>query len=84
MEEHWYGNPEVMGSSPGPVKFSLPIFQILHFFIPPKCGADISILAGPLSKAGRIYSAFDKGLAWIGTSGPHFLDIYILVIFVSK
>ena len=27
MDEHWYGNPEVSGSSPGPVKFSLPIFQ---------------------------------------------------------
>ena len=26
MEEHWYVNPEVSGSSPGPVKFSLPIF----------------------------------------------------------
>jgi hypothetical protein len=29
MEEHWYGNPEVSGSSPGPVKFSLPILQII-------------------------------------------------------
>jgi hypothetical protein len=28
-KEHWYGNPEVSGSSPGPVNFSLPIF---HFF----------------------------------------------------
>ena len=28
MEEHWYGNPEVSGSSPGSVKFYLPIFQI--------------------------------------------------------
>ena len=27
MEEHWYGNPEVSGSSPSSVKFSLPIFQ---------------------------------------------------------
>ena len=29
MEDHWYGSPEVSGSSPGPVKFSLPIFQII-------------------------------------------------------
>ena len=28
MEEHWYGDPEVLGASPGSVKFSLPIFQI--------------------------------------------------------
>jgi hypothetical protein len=27
MEEHWYVNPEVSGSSSGPVKISLPIFQ---------------------------------------------------------
>ena len=27
MEEHWYGNPEVSGSSPGPVKLSLPMLQ---------------------------------------------------------
>ena len=29
MEEHGYGNPEVSDSSPGPVKFSLPIFQTI-------------------------------------------------------
>ena len=29
MEEHWYISPEVSGSSPGPVKFSLPIFEIV-------------------------------------------------------
>ena len=28
MEDHWYSNQEVLGSSPGPVQFSLPIFQI--------------------------------------------------------
>ena len=28
MEEHWYGNPKVSGSSPSSVKFSLPIFQL--------------------------------------------------------
>ena len=27
MEAHWYGSPEVSGSSPGSVKFSLPIFK---------------------------------------------------------
>ena len=27
MEEHWFGRPEVSGSSPGSVKFPLPIFQ---------------------------------------------------------
>ena len=32
MEEHWYSNPEVSGSSPGPVKFFLHIFQILSVF----------------------------------------------------
>ena len=26
IEEHWYGNPEASGSSPGSVKFSLPLF----------------------------------------------------------
>ena len=31
-----------------------------------KCGADVSILAGPFD------SAFDKGPARIETSGPHF------------
>ena len=31
MEEQWYGNPEVSGSIPGPVKFSLPSFQKLAF-----------------------------------------------------
>jgi hypothetical protein len=30
MEKHWYGNPEVSGSSPGSVKFSLPIFKIIY------------------------------------------------------
>ena len=30
MEEHWYANSEVSGSSPGSVKFSLPIFQIVR------------------------------------------------------
>ena len=29
MEEHWYINPQVSGLSPSPVKFSLPIFQIV-------------------------------------------------------
>ena len=29
IEEHWYGNPQVSGSSPGSVKFSLPIFKII-------------------------------------------------------
>ena len=33
MEEHWYGIPEVSGSSPGPVKFSFPIFQIVWEFL---------------------------------------------------
>ena len=32
MEEHWYGNPEVSGLSPGSAKFSLPIFQIVWKF----------------------------------------------------
>ena len=27
MEEYWYGNPEVSGSSPSTVKLSLPIFK---------------------------------------------------------
>ena len=31
MEEHWHVNPEVLGSSPGPVKFSLPIFPKVEF-----------------------------------------------------
>ena len=30
--EHWYHSPEVSGSSPGPVKFSLAIFQIVWTF----------------------------------------------------
>ena len=56
MEEHWYGSPEVSGSSPGPVKFSLPIFQI---FFPVSFSLvcliynlrpDMSILAGSESK----------------------------------
>ena len=29
---HWYGNPEISGSSPSPVKFYLPIFQIVWKF----------------------------------------------------
>ena len=33
MNEHWYGSPEVSGSSPGPVKFSVPIFQIVLILI---------------------------------------------------
>ena len=33
MEEHWYVNPEVSGSSPGPVKFSFPNFQIASCFV---------------------------------------------------
>ena len=41
-------------------------------------GPDVSILAGPLSKA------FDKGPAKIETSGPNVLDSYILVNSVSK
>ena len=46
------------------------------------CGPDVSILAGPLSKA---ESAFDKGPA-IGSKRQAriFLDIYILVTLVSK
>ena len=32
MEEHWYGNPDVSGSSPSPVKFTLPNFQIILKF----------------------------------------------------
>ena len=32
MEEHEYSNPETLGSSPGPVQFSLPIFQIVYYF----------------------------------------------------
>ena len=31
MKERWCGNPEVSGSCPGPVKFSLPIFQSLFY-----------------------------------------------------
>ena len=31
--EHWYHSPEVSGSSPGPVKFSLAIFQIVWKFL---------------------------------------------------
>ena len=32
MEEHWYGNEEISGSSPGPVKFSLPFFFKLEYY----------------------------------------------------
>ena len=35
MEQHWYGNPEVSGSSPGSVKFSLPILQMIGIFDSP-------------------------------------------------
>ena len=32
MGERWYGNPEVSGSSPSPVKVSLPIFKIILWY----------------------------------------------------
>ena len=32
MEQHWYGNPEVSGSSPGSVKFSLLISHVVYLF----------------------------------------------------
>ena len=50
---------------------------------PKKCGPDVSIIAGPLSKA-EVHFIIDKGHARIETSGSHFFDIAILVILVSN
>ena len=33
MEEHWYGNTEVSGASPSPVRFSLPLFFTLSWVL---------------------------------------------------
>ena len=33
IEERWYGDPEVSGSSPGPVKVFFANFSVILFFV---------------------------------------------------
>ena len=80
MEEHWYGNLEVLGSSPGPVKFFLPIFQIVYEKILTHC----PFCASDTFSTDNVGFSYTKGKENRKISEPFLLIIFFFSRFKSK